>query len=189
MFRTGFCPLIEQCWNTVIYTSSSRCAFLSLAHAFIYRPHLYRRVCIRTNLLLQLQMWSTLPPPHPQTPKSLLSLKPHLWPRVSVSGSYQVSPFPPKSLTHFSSMSDSDPPPLPTPLALTQAYCSLSAARLNSDCWLEAETEKEALGVFIETLSFTRTITTLPHRERERHTHTHKQTDFWFCITEEKCTH
>lgn len=89
-----------------------------------------------------------------------------------VTGSYQVSPSPSlqKSLTHCSSMVDSNPPPLQTPLALTQAYCSLSAAGLNSDCWLEVETEKEALGVFIETLSFTRTITALPHKGKERET-------------------
>lgn len=47
---------------------------------------------------------------------------------------------------------ESDPPPLPPALALTQAYCPLWAAQLNSDCWLVVEMEKEAFGVFIETL-------------------------------------
>lgn len=112
-------------------------------------------------------MWYILATPHPSNYYFHSSLTYGL---RFVTGSYRVSPLPllQNSLTHFSSMFDSDPPPLPTPLALTQAYCSLSAAQLNSDCWLEVETEKEALGVFIETLSFTRTITTLPHRENER---------------------
>lgn len=96
---------------------------------------------------------------------------PHLWPQVcewQLPGFSLSLPSEVPQKTHFSRMFESDPPPLPTPLALTQAYCSLSAARLNSDCWLEVETEKEALGVFIESLSFTRTITTLPHRGKER---------------------
>lgn len=60
------------------------------------------------------------------------------------------------------------PSPTPYPLALTQAYYPLSAAWLNSDCWLVVEMEKEAFRVFIETHSFTRTITTLPHSKWKR---------------------
>lgn len=41
------------------------------------------------------------------------------------------------------------------------------------------------MGVFIETLSFTRTITTLPQSERRRETE--RQTDFWFHISGEMC--
>lgn len=103
---------------------------------------------------------------HPPTPPLSPKPYPYLWtqlrewqlPGFSPSLTSKV-PYP---LLHHS-MFESDPPPL----ALTQAYCSLSAARLNRDCWLVVELEKEALGVFIETLSFTRTITTLPHTERE----------------------
>lgn len=106
---------------------------------------------------------------HPHPTKSLLSLKPHphLWPQVCEWQLPSFSPSLPKSLTHFSStvcLSQTLPP-----LALTQAYCLLSAARPNRDSWLVAEAEKEALGVFIESLSFTRTITTPPpHQERGR---------------------
>lgn len=112
--------------------------------------------------------------------KSLLSLRSHprLWPLVR---DWQLPGFPPLSskvphplLLH--GMFESDPPPLPPPLALTQAYCPCSAAVLNSDCWLVVETEKEVLGVFIETLSFTRTITTLPHTKREREKERNKLT-------------
>lgn len=70
-----------------------------------------------------------------------------------------------------------DPPPLGPPLALTRAHCSL---RCPADVWLEVETEKEALGVFIEPRSFTRTITTLPHMEKQI-----QETAFWFHISME----
>lgn len=101
---------------------------------------------------------------------SLLSLRPH--PR-----SWPLPGFPPLSLSISSNVPhplllhgrfESNPPPLPPPLALTQAYCPCSAAAPNSDCWLVVETEKEVLGVFIETPSFTRTITTLPHTKTEK---------------------
>lgn len=82
------------------------------------------------------------------------------------------------------------PSPTPYPLALTQAYYPLSAAWLNSDCWLVVEMEKEAFRVFIETHSFTRTITTLPHskwkRARETGRESKRETDkliFWFHIS------
>lgn len=112
---------------------------------------------------------SANPPPHQITTFTQAS-PPYLWPQVHEWQLPGLSPSFPSKVPHpllHQDMFQSDPPPLPPPLALTQAYCPLSAARLNSDCWLVAETEKEALGVFIETLSFTRTITTLPHTKRE----------------------
>lgn len=60
-----------------------------------------------------------------------------------------------------------DHPPLYSPLALTKAYCSfslsLSAAQLTVDWRLR---QRRKPWVFIETLSFTRTIITLPHTEK-----------------------
>lgn len=78
-----------------------------------------------------------------------------------VSGSYHISspPFLQKSPTSFLTLPHSVPISLDSGLLLSLSY--------PADGWLEVETEKEALGVFIETLSFTRTITTLPHTEKQ----------------------
>lgn len=90
----------------------------------------------------------------------------------------------PKSLTHLSTTVclTQTLPHLPPPLALTQAYCSLSAAGLNSDCWLVVEMEKEALGVFIESLIYQNNNNPPPQWDRERE----RQADFWFHITGKK---
>lgn len=114
----------------------------------------------------QLKMWSTLTP-NPQittfTSDSLMALCVRvcvwLW---QLPGFSLLSKVPHPLLKYVWLR----PSPTPQPISLDSGLLLVLSCR-NADCWLEGETEKEALGVFIETLSFTRTITTIPHRERE----------------------
>lgn len=119
-------------------------------------------------------MWYLLTTPAPPNHYFLWSVTPNLWPQVC---EWQLVGDPPP----VQSLSLTSPPwyvwvrpspcSLPPLIALTQAYCPLSAAWLNSDCWLVVEMEKEALGVFIETrdsLIYQNNNNPPPHQERER---------------------
>lgn len=103
-------------------------------------------VTVAKHIMCILTTWLKSPP----------SVKHHLRQQVSewqlLSFSYLPSP-------------TSWPSPTRPPISLDSG--SLLSLRCPADVWLEVETEKEALGVFIEPRSFTRTITTLPHTQKQ----------------------
>lgn len=107
------------------------------------------------------------PPPHQIT--TFTQASPPLVALMSVSGSYQVPSPPslPKSLTHLSNRGvfHSDPPPL----ALTQAYCSLSAAWAEQWLLIGGWDGEGSLGsIYRDSLIYQNNNNPPPQRERGR---------------------
>lgn len=116
--------------------------------------------------------FNVVPSDHPPPNKSLLSLKPH--PPLVASGLWvAVTRFipPPKSLTHFSTtvcLTQTLPPLRPT-LALTQAYCSLSAARPEQWLLIGGLDWEGSLGsIYRDSLIYQNNNNPPPKREKER---------------------
>lgn len=128
----------------------------------------------------------------PPTPKSLLSLKTHLWPCEYVCVCVWGCDW---QLPGFSLLSKVPHPllkyvwlrPSPTrqPISLDSGLLLVLSCR-NTECWLWVETDKEALGVFIETLIYQNNNNLPPHRERERDRHASKLT-LGFTSQRKKC--